>query len=76
MAVVTVTAISGVRTVPFVRFMRLGVTRNTFDIGLLFLAAACLTHAANGIVINAKDVRLLCSTSLYIRYRQTPYERT
>ncbi len=23
---------------------------------------------------NAKDVRLLCSTSLYIRYRQTPYQ--
>ena len=30
----------------------------------------CCRHTSSK---NAKDVRLLCSTSLYIRYRQTPF---
>ena len=76
MAVVTVTVISGVSTVPFVRLMRFGVMRNTFDIGLLDYSAAGLTWRPFVGIRYAKDVRLLCSTSLYIRYRQTPYERT
>lgn len=70
MAVVTVTAISGVRTVPLHRLMRFGVIRKTLDIDWLFLRQ-CSPAAGKGID-NAKDVRRICVTSFNFRYRQTP----
>lgn len=44
MAVVTVTAISGVSTVPLVRLMRFGVTRNTLGIVPRFYCVVSLTN--------------------------------
>lgn len=54
-------------------FIYLKLTKNI--IGMMRYLVAGLTDAVLGYK-NAKDVRLLCSTSLSIRYRQTPYERT